>query len=136
MIPAYNKLAENLKGLVDIASLDCTDSANAAICAKYRVEGYPTLKFFIVNDSGAGKRKKTVLDYDGGRDTAEMTKYIKLRMHQFIFKVSEKVSKSAAEKSASAAKWNINFDTFFSKVQWFIFIYFYSYIYKKYTFTK
>lgn len=63
MIPAYNKLAENLKGLVDVATLDCTSSSNAPICSKYNVEGYPTLKFFIVQESESekGKRKKIVL---------------------------------------------------------------------------
>jgi protein disulfide-isomerase A6 len=39
MVPAYNKLAENMKEIVDIASIDCTSSVNQAICAKYRVEG-------------------------------------------------------------------------------------------------
>lgn len=63
MIPAYNKLAENLKDLVDIAVVDCTSSSNTPICSKYRVEGYPTLKFFVVqeSDSEKGKRKKVVL---------------------------------------------------------------------------
>ncbi len=126
MIPAYNKLAENLKDLVEIAVIDCTISSNAPICSKYRVEGYPTLKFFVVQEDE--KRKKIVLgrmacdigvytnlffilDYDDERKTPEMTKYIKNRMHQFIFKVSEKVS-----KSAQSSKWNVNFESFFSKV--------------------
>lgn len=51
------------------------------------------------------------LDYNGDRNTAEMTKFIKYRMHQFIFKVSEK-----ALKSTAASKWNVNFENFFSKV--------------------
>lgn len=59
MIPAYNKLAENLKDLVEIAVIDCTVSSNAPICSKYRVEGYPTLKFFVVQEGE--KRKKIVL---------------------------------------------------------------------------
>lgn len=52
-----------------------------------------------------------IIDYDDERKTPEMTKYIKNRMHQFIFKVSEKVS-----KSAQSSKWNVNFESFFSKV--------------------
>lgn len=63
MIPAYNKLAENLKDLVEIAAIDCTNSFNAPICSKYKIEGYPTLKFFVIQENAneQGKRKKIVL---------------------------------------------------------------------------
>lgn len=63
MIPAYNKLAESLKELVDIVAVDCTDSSNQNVCGKYRIEGYPTLKFFVVQESSTekGKKKKIVL---------------------------------------------------------------------------
>lgn len=60
MVPVYNKLAENLKELVDVAAVDCTNSMNQDVCAKYRIEGYPTLKFFVVQESD-GKKKKVVL---------------------------------------------------------------------------
>ena len=61
MIPAYNKLAENLKELVDVVAVDCTDSMNQDVCGKYRIEGYPTLKFFVVQESEGNKKKKVVL---------------------------------------------------------------------------
>lgn len=60
MIPAYNSLAENLRELVDIAAIDCAKSVNAPICGKYNVEGYPTLKFFMIQEVN-GKRQKVVL---------------------------------------------------------------------------
>jgi thiol-disulfide isomerase/thioredoxin len=60
MIPAYNKLAENLKDLVEVVAVDCTDSSNQNLCGKYRVEGYPTLKFFIVQESESSEKKKTM----------------------------------------------------------------------------
>ena len=67
MIPAYNKLAENLKELVDVVAVDCTDSMNQDVCGKYRIEGYPTLKFFVVQESEGNKKKKVVLGKDNNR---------------------------------------------------------------------
>jgi thiol-disulfide isomerase/thioredoxin len=61
MIPAYNKLAENLKDLVEVVAVDCTDSSNQNLCGKYRVEGYPTLKFFIVQESESSEKKTTTM---------------------------------------------------------------------------
>ena len=60
MTPAYDQLAENLHDLVDVAVMDCTDSSNASMCGKYKVEGYPTLKFFVMQEVN-GKKKKVVL---------------------------------------------------------------------------
>lgn len=39
MIPAYEKLGENLKDLVDVLAIDCTADKNQATCARYKVEG-------------------------------------------------------------------------------------------------
>lgn len=39
MVPAYEKLAENLKDLVDVLAIDCTIDRNQAICSRYKVEG-------------------------------------------------------------------------------------------------
>ena len=61
MMPAYNKLAANLQDLVDISAIDCSDSSNAAMCGKYHVEGYPTLKFFVIQEVDGKKKKKVVL---------------------------------------------------------------------------
>lgn len=63
MMPAYSALAENLKDLVDVAVLDCTNAANETYCARYKVSGYPTVKLFVVQESEADKvkRKKIVL---------------------------------------------------------------------------
>lgn len=60
MMPTYDKLAENLRDLVDIAAIDCTDTFNAPMCSKYRVDGYPTLKLFVIQEVD-GKKKKVVL---------------------------------------------------------------------------
>lgn len=126
MMGSYDKLAEDLRGIVDIASMDCTDMFNEPMCTKYRVNGYPTLKFFVIQEV-EGKKKKVVLgtliersiinnwlinavlDYHGDRSTDAMTSFIKKHMHKFIFKVSKAVPKALS-------KWTVNFEAFFSKV--------------------
>lgn len=61
MIPAYNALANDLKDLVDIAAIDCTNSANESICSRYQVSGYPTLKLFVVQENEADKIKRKIV---------------------------------------------------------------------------
>jgi protein disulfide-isomerase A6 len=46
LAPAYKKAAENLKGLVSLAAIDCDDEKNKRICAEYGVQGFPTIKVF------------------------------------------------------------------------------------------
>lgn len=39
LVPSYSKLAENMDGLMDISSIDCTNPTNQPICSRYRIEG-------------------------------------------------------------------------------------------------
>ena len=59
------------------------------------------------------------VDYNDDRTTAALTNFIKLRMHKFIFKVSEKTKET---KSSTQSKWNVDVESFFNKV---IYIYVY-----------
>jgi protein disulfide-isomerase-like protein len=44
--PEYIKLAKELKGLVQVAALDCDDAANRPLAGKYGIQGFPTIKIF------------------------------------------------------------------------------------------
>eukprot|EP00953_Heterococcus_sp_UTEX-ZZ885_P006538 3996-Heterococcus_DN1.PRE.2 len=64
LTPEYEKAATHLKGIVNVAAVDATQSQQLA--AKYGVQGYPTIKVF-----GADKRSPT--DYSGARTAAGIT---------------------------------------------------------------
>jgi thioredoxin-like negative regulator of GroEL len=64
LTPEYEKAAVHLKGIVNVAAVDATQSQQLA--AKYGVQGYPTIKVF-----GADKRSPT--DYSGARTAAGIT---------------------------------------------------------------
>ncbi|CAK9017411.1 Protein disulfide-isomerase-like protein EhSep2 [Durusdinium trenchii] len=70
MKPAWDDLADKYKDSdsVVIADVDCP--ANTALCSKYSVSGYPTVKYF---KDGA----KEPTDYKGGRDLATLEKFVK-----------------------------------------------------------
>eukprot|EP01061_Rhynchopus_euleeides_P027962 TRINITY_DN454_c0_g1_i1.p1 TRINITY_DN454_c0_g1~~TRINITY_DN454_c0_g1_i1.p1 ORF type:complete len:479 (+),score=246.86 TRINITY_DN454_c0_g1_i1:76-1512(+) len=69
--PKYNELAKELAGQknIIIAKLDAT--ANDVQYKAYQAQGFPTMKFATTNS------KETPLEYDGGRDVADMLKWIK-----------------------------------------------------------
>lgn len=60
MAPAYNSFAKDMKGLIVVAAMDCTQPPNTSLCGRYAQEGYPTLKFFVIQEQN-GKNKKVVL---------------------------------------------------------------------------
>ncbi|XP_023653541.1 protein disulfide-isomerase A3-like [Paramormyrops kingsleyae] len=67
LAPEYEAAATRLKGIVPLAKVDCTASAN--VCGKYGVSGYPTLKIFRDgDDSGA---------YDGPRTADGIVSHLK-----------------------------------------------------------
>jgi thiol-disulfide isomerase/thioredoxin len=44
--PIWEEVATDLKGDVNVGEVDCTDGTNKAVCSRFEVKGYPTLKFF------------------------------------------------------------------------------------------
>jgi protein disulfide-isomerase-like protein len=67
MKPDFGRASVELKDdAVTLAAVDCTEHKD--VCAKYGVDGYPTLKYF---DSPDGPSK----DYTGGRAVADLVKF-------------------------------------------------------------
>ena len=72
MAPTWEELGdayENSKKVV-IADVDCTADGNDALCQKYGVTGYPTLKYFTPPDTEGEV-------YEGGRELKELKKFVK-----------------------------------------------------------
>ena len=61
MAPAWKKLATALKGVAVVGAVDC--DADKGLCAKYGVQGYPTVKAFV------GGR---VVDHAGARSAVAL----------------------------------------------------------------
>jgi len=72
LAPIYDQLGERFASVksVVVAKMDAT--ANEVDHPDVNVRGFPTLKFFP-----AGAKKATVIDYDGPRDLAGLTQFIK-----------------------------------------------------------
>lgn len=70
--------ATNLKGILPIVEVDCT--AEQSVCAKYGVQGYPTIKLF--------KNKKPI-DYNGGRDAKSMVSFATSNIKSSVEKIKD-----------------------------------------------
>ncbi|WFD42390.1 protein disulfide-isomerase [Malassezia psittaci] len=70
LAPQYQRVASELDEVVRIAYVDCDDKANQAICAKYNVKGFPTLKLFPAT------KKRIPRDYNGERSAQAITDYV------------------------------------------------------------
>merc|ERR1712187_77511 len=72
MKPAWDKLAKEYETHKDIVivDVDCTSDKNEALCSKYGVQGYPTIKYFTGSTDALGD------DYEGGRDLAALKKFV------------------------------------------------------------
>lgn len=75
LVPIYNKVATSLKGLVNVAAIDCDDETNKRICGKYDVKGFPTIKMMRPKKDSKGRRDFSVEDYNGERSVKAITQY-------------------------------------------------------------
>lgn len=66
LAPKYEKAATELKGVAALAKVDCT--AQEAICQRFDVRGYPTLKVF---------REGKPSEYNGGREADAIVSFMK-----------------------------------------------------------
>eukprot|EP00727_Mastigamoeba_balamuthi_P013119 m51a1_g843 putative rotein disulfide-isomerase (410) ;mRNA; f:767980-769527 len=71
LAPEYLKAAENLKGIVKVAAVDC--DAEKEVCGAFQVQGFPTVKMFpselTKQDKGFTKVPR---DYQGPRTAASI----------------------------------------------------------------
>ncbi|CAI2172969.1 18254_t:CDS:2 [Funneliformis geosporum] len=84
LAPEYKKVAENLKGLVKVAAVDCDDQSNRNVCGAYDVKGFPTIKLF---PSQAVPDKKNS-NYNGPRTANEIVKFALSEIPSFVLPIS------------------------------------------------
>jgi len=93
LAPEYEKAAKTLKGKATLAKVDCT--AEADLCQKFEVTGYPTLKFF---------RKGVPAEYGGGRTAADIASWVNRKLSGVVTFLSTKdeVEKWTTEHDGTA----------------------------------
>lgn len=91
LVPEYEKAAENLKGLVKVGSVNCDDQSNQPICARFQIQGFPTLKLFPgATKAKANKRYvKEPKDYQGARTARAMVDASLAEMPNFSIKLGK-----------------------------------------------
>ena len=77
LAPEWTKAAKALKKEVGdkakLGAVDCDDATNKALCAKFNVNGFPTLK-------GFASRGKESHDFDGARDADGIVQFVKTKL--------------------------------------------------------
>lgn len=124
------EVAKKLKGLVTVGAVQCDDVKNQALCEKYNVRRYPTIKTFNlkINDksdivkSTRGKLKKKpwwfdigiiflyvylnvtylyILDYLGPRDSKLLVKYLLSNLPSNVLSIKGDARKVESKSSIS-----------------------------------
>jgi len=83
LIPEWEKAAANLKDLLQIGKVDCT--AHQAICSKYDVKGYPTIKCF-------SEKGKNVVDYQQARQASAIVRFATEQIPDRIARVKDEAA--------------------------------------------
>ncbi|KAF3924925.1 hypothetical protein ABW21_db0208138 [Orbilia brochopaga] len=98
--PAYEAAAGNLKGLAQVAAIDCDDDANKPTCQEYGIQGFPTLKSFKPSKSG----KPSVQDYQGPRNAKGIVDHVLDLIPNYVTRVNSKTVEEFLQKNNETAK--------------------------------
>ncbi|CAL6102144.1 Protein_disulfide isomerase PDI4 [Hexamita inflata] len=94
LAPKWETLSKESQ--IVIAELDCDNQDNKAICGKYNITGFPTIKMFSHGEPS---------EYEGGRDLSSMKAFVNSQTKEFLVKIE----KSALKSDSKARKLQIFF---------------------------
>ncbi|GAA5828611.1 hypothetical protein JCM5353_004323 [Sporobolomyces roseus] len=77
LAPDLDKVADSLKGIVNVVNVDCDEEQNKQICGEYGVQGFPTLKIF---PGGSAPSR----NYDGPRTAKDIISHATSSMPTFV----------------------------------------------------
>ncbi|EWC46325.1 hypothetical protein DRE_04496 [Drechslerella stenobrocha 248] len=98
--PAYEAAAGNLKGLAQVAAIDCDEDGNKATCREYGVEGFPTIKAFRPGKNG----KPNVQDYQGPRTAKGIVDHVLDLIPNHVVRVNSKTVEDFLQKNNETTK--------------------------------
>lgn len=85
--PAYEKAAQNLKGLAKVAAVNCDEDENKPFCGQMGVKGFPTIKI-VTPSKKPGKPR--VEDYQGARSAKGIVEAVVDRIPNHVKRVTDK----------------------------------------------
>jgi len=91
LAPEWEKVAQNLKGIVKVAAVNCDDEKDLA--GHFGIQGFPTIKLFPseLTPSPDGKGfVKTPQDYQGARSAAAIADFAVKQLPSYVATVTEK----------------------------------------------
>ncbi|GAA5982103.1 hypothetical protein JCM10908_004743 [Rhodotorula pacifica] len=97
LAPDYDKVADSLKGLVNIVSVDCDTDANKPLCGEMGIQGFPTLKIFP-----GGKAPSR--NYDGPREAKDIIAAATASMPTFVKRAASAKEVEALREKAKSSK--------------------------------
>ncbi|KAJ2349584.1 hypothetical protein GGF43_004392 [Coemansia sp. RSA 2618] len=84
--PEYERAAERTRGVARFYAVNCDEESNRGLCARYNVQGFPTLKVFTEKRSKRGSRRS--VDYQGARKASAMAKFARSMLPSLSTKLS------------------------------------------------
>ncbi|ODV78696.1 thioredoxin-like protein [Suhomyces tanzawaensis NRRL Y-17324] len=91
--PVYTRLARLMhrdgQYAINVASVNCDKDSNKALCAKYQVQGFPTLLVFRPPKHVEGKKragKHATETYNGERNIKAMSSFLTSRLKNYVKK--------------------------------------------------
>eukprot|EP00882_Tetradesmus_deserticola_P001203 GHRQ01001301.1.p1 GENE.GHRQ01001301.1~~GHRQ01001301.1.p1 ORF type:complete len:457 (+),score=199.58 GHRQ01001301.1:162-1532(+) len=93
--PVWEQAAQALKGIVNVAAVDCDE--HKSVAGDHGIRGFPTIKFFYVLN-GAIKSS----DYSGGRSAKELVAFAMDKAKAYAFKQLGEKPPSGSGRASSA----------------------------------
>ncbi|BGP24318.1 hypothetical protein JCM10295v2_003228 [Rhodotorula toruloides] len=100
LAPEYDRVADSLKGIINVVSVDCDADENKPLCGEMGIQGFPTIKMF---PGGSAPPR----NYDGPRETRDMIAAATGNMPTFVKRAgtaAEAASKPVSLLFTSAGK--------------------------------
>ncbi|KAI9502908.1 thioredoxin-like protein, partial [Coemansia spiralis] len=82
----YEQAAKRALGIAKFYAVDCDNESNRGLCARFSVQGFPTIKVFTEKRTKRGNRKS--VDYQGERSARAMVRYARSILPNFSKKLS------------------------------------------------
>ncbi|KAI9025105.1 hypothetical protein CLU79DRAFT_746284 [Phycomyces nitens] len=101
LTPEWKKAANNLKGLVNVAAVNCDEEANRPVCSQYGIQGFPTIKIFRPERNKKGAIVKKPTDYQGPREAKPLVDHLLSILPSEVRFVKDNAEKVKSQKSIS-----------------------------------